>query len=62
MKRAFVIVINIENTAVVDDAFIAEEIMAELSTEFDVVSVNPFGGDTPTITQSGPDPEPLTIF
>ena len=59
-QRAFVVIIEVENTGVIDDSRIAEEIHAELSMEFDVISVNPFGGEAPTVT-SGPNPEPLTL-
>lgn len=51
--RGYVVVLEMESAGVVDDLAVASDIMELLSEEFEVKSVNPHGGDAPTVTPVG---------
>jgi anti-sigma-K factor RskA len=52
MKRAFVVTLELDTS---DDLTVAEDLAEIISDEgYDVVSVNPHGGDAATVTPEGP--------
>jgi len=55
MKRAFVITVEVDSN--VDDTTIAEDIFDSVADSgYDVVTVNPHGGDAPTVSVEGLTP------
>lgn len=59
INRGYVVVVKIDSAQVIDDIGIANEIFQAVDDVIDVVSVNPFGGDAPTVQDPNQPQQPF---